>query len=179
MVQLGRQFLSAVYLMANYDTGKFQMWTANPTNDQDLVAVTEKGIEVTDNFCAANKTPADSGTGGNAGGQTDPKTGTPVEKSKGLSAGAIAGVVIAVLAFVTLIGIATWFFLKRRKAAVAGSQDPSRTSPHYDTLPSQIKDVHMQVYPKPELQGSSPDPYSHQISPQAPGPHANYRYELA
>ncbi|TPX16396.1 uncharacterized protein E0L32_004045 [Thyridium curvatum] len=186
MVQLGRQFLSAAYLMASYDTGKFQMRMANPTNDQNLVAVTEKGFEVTDNFCAADKTPTDSGTGGNAGNQTDPKTGTPVARSKSGTPGVISGVVIAVLAIVSLIGIATWFFLKRRKAAVAGrkaavagSQDPSRTSPHYDALPSQTKDVHMQVYPKPELQGSSPDPSSHQISPQAPGPHSNYRYELA
>ncbi|KAK8139053.1 hypothetical protein PG984_002433 [Apiospora sp. TS-2023a] len=50
--QLGRQFLSAAYLMVNMEADQFTLWAANPTSDQDLVAVDKANQEVTE-YCSA------------------------------------------------------------------------------------------------------------------------------
>ncbi|GME26875.1 acid protease [Neofusicoccum parvum] len=38
---LGRQFLSAAYMMANLDAKTFSLWAANPTDDELIVAINE------------------------------------------------------------------------------------------------------------------------------------------
>ena len=48
--QIGRQFLSAAYLMVNEETNQFTLWAADPTSDVDFVAFDATGKE-TDSIC--------------------------------------------------------------------------------------------------------------------------------
>lgn len=63
MLQIGRHFLSAAYIMVNYDVGEFLIWTANPTGSQDLVVLDATGAEF-DIFCLLNVNTATTTAGG-------------------------------------------------------------------------------------------------------------------
>ena len=95
---LGRYFLTAAYLMVDQDAGTFTLWQANPSESTDLATVTNAQSAAR---CDNNPPPV--------------KSSPSEEASKtGLSGGAIAGVVVGVLAFVAVVALSV-FFLRRRK----------------------------------------------------------------
>ncbi|KAK7908463.1 hypothetical protein PG985_015766 [Apiospora marii] len=135
--QLGRQFLSAAYLMVNMEADQFTLWSANPTSDQDLVAVDKANQEVTE-YCSAEQ----SGTsnGGDATG-SDPSstdsTGSSTSSSSSSQTGLIAGATVGAVAGVLLIGGAAFCIYRRRKRdnkgpqASGGESMQSPMPPHY------------------------------------------------
>lgn len=96
---LGRYFLTAAYLMVDQDAGTFTLWQANPSGDTDLAAVTSQRSAA---HCNDDPPPDRSSTGEEG-------------KQSGLSGGAIAGVVIGVLALLAVIGLLFLFIQKRKR----------------------------------------------------------------
>ncbi|KAK7951230.1 aspartic-type endopeptidase [Apiospora aurea] len=90
--QLGRQFLTAAYLMVNMDANQCTLWSANPTSDQNLVAVDTSDQEVTEYCGTGQSSPNNSGS--------DPSstaTGSSASSRTRLIAGAAAGSIGGVL----------------------------------------------------------------------------------
>ena len=122
MPKLGRQFLSAAYLMVNQDAQRFTLWPANPTNAQELVAIDKDGQEVTE-FCAEGKsTPSastetsrpsstTSATAGASSNATSPgstsSSSVPLTTIVGIAAGSVTGIILIVLA--------VWCLYRRRR----------------------------------------------------------------
>ncbi|KAH8647520.1 aspartic peptidase domain-containing protein [Ilyonectria robusta] len=92
--KLGQMFLSSAYLMVNEDADEFTLWEANPTTDENIVALDENGVKITESC-----------------------EGAPEEESEtpGLSTGAIAGIVLGVIAGVVLVMSGIVLFLRRRR----------------------------------------------------------------
>jgi hypothetical protein len=135
MPSLGKQFLSAAYLMANLDAETFTLWEADATKKGDeeaeLVAVDGEGNELTD-FCSTALTsgppqssPTKSPTGGSSdsneqdgeGGEEEQEKDRGGEEGggKGLSAGAIAGISVGVAVLAVALAIIAFLFARRRR----------------------------------------------------------------
>ncbi|PVH70383.1 acid protease [Cadophora sp. DSE1049] len=111
--QLGRQFLTAAYLMVNQDANQFTLWEANPTANEDLVAV-DVNNGVVDSFCAAS---AASSSTASAKPGVATSTGPAQNNSNRLSSGAIAGIAAGSVAIIAaIVGFLIFFLIKRRKA---------------------------------------------------------------
>ncbi len=168
---LGRNFLSAVYLMVNQDAGLFAMWKANPTSDLDLVAVDTAGNEI-NTFCAMNPPPnstINSSTGTDAGAGNSSSN----SNSSGPSAGPIVGGVFGCVAAVGLLGALFWY----RRTKSAGRN----TGEEY----GMTRTVARISYYKPRNEpydkaapGSSPA-LLHELHSDAYGLQPNSHYELA
>ncbi|EGE80593.2 hypothetical protein BDDG_03534 [Blastomyces dermatitidis ATCC 18188] len=89
---LGQSFLSYVYIHVNNDLKRFSIWQANPTEETDIVSL--------------------------AAGSCDPDpandSGSANSDSK-LGRGAIAGIVIGVVAGIALVGLAIWFLIWHKR----------------------------------------------------------------
>lgn len=133
IVQLGRQFLSAV-LTLNQDAGQFALWqAATPATPNageagpvpSLVAADESDKELAGTFCAAGEPPTAPPAGG--GDLIVPGVESPGASSaagSGLSApgaatttatGAILAAVVPTLVVLSCAGIALWWFCSRRR----------------------------------------------------------------
>ncbi|EFR04112.1 hypothetical protein MGYG_07119 [Nannizzia gypsea CBS 118893] len=84
MSYLGQPFLTSAYIYVNNDMKEFTVWQANATTATDLVTV-QSGSDNCDNDDASS-----------------------------LSGGAIAGIVVGVVAFLAIAALCLFFFLKRR-----------------------------------------------------------------
>ncbi|KAF5013988.1 hypothetical protein FDECE_18 [Fusarium decemcellulare] len=130
---LGRYFLTAAYLATNEDAGTFTLWKANPTSDQDLVALDTNNKAVdSQNLCTTPPVTSvlaepDEGQVSEVAEDTTSPSSTPKSKDKqepGLSGSAIAGIAAgAVLSVLTGIGIFAWWFLRRRRRRESGEAD--------------------------------------------------------
>lgn len=112
MAHLGWNFLSSAYVHVNQDAGEFYLWAANPTADQDLVAVDSTGKDVT-SFCAGG------GTTATAAPESAPPTG-----KRSLKAGAIAGIVIGSILGAGILGGLAFWLLRRRGVSAAEDVPP-------------------------------------------------------
>ncbi|KAK1633627.1 aspartic peptidase domain-containing protein [Colletotrichum phormii] len=123
MAQLGWQFLSAAYLQVNHDTSEFSLWQANPTWNQDIVALDSGNNDVV-NFCSSQSNDGNKTVngGGDAGGSGNDSSASP--SFSGLSRGAIAGIAVGGTAAIAIIVGAVLWFLKRKR-----SRAPSLPSP--------------------------------------------------
>lgn len=170
--QLGRQFLSAAYLMVNEETGQFSLWAANPTLDEDLAAFDADGKEA-DSIC-----PTTSSTNTTAP-QPDALTATASNKgpakaaSGGLSTGAIAGIVIAAVAVIALAsGLGVWLSRKKRARKAASQQGE-----YVETIVEEFPKARQTSY-QPELPDTSGQ-WPHEMYADRTGPSPGSRYELA
>ncbi|KAK2813803.1 hypothetical protein FQN50_000204 [Emmonsiellopsis sp. PD_5] len=93
---LGQIFLSAAYLYVNNDRKEFTLWQANPTKDTDIVAI----------------------------GRDNDACGIDQVEGSSMSKGALAGIVVGVVAGVALIGLVI-FYLVRRKQVQNGTRAKS------------------------------------------------------
>ncbi|ESZ93554.1 putative aspartic-type endopeptidase [Sclerotinia borealis F-4128] len=126
---LGRQFLTAAYLMLNQDAMTFTLWQANPTENEDLVAVDVRNNAMND-FCNSPSTPNNNSANGESGNSsstssssTPANTSTTNNKKSGtLSTGILIGVAVGSVAVIAFIaGIAAWCILRRRRNKVAAA----------------------------------------------------------
>lgn len=150
--QLGRQFLSSAYLMVNQDADEFTLWTANPTANEDLVAV-DTHNRVVEEFCSPTTPGGSAPTGSSPGG---PGNGIPGQSSAKLSGGAIAGIAIGAVAVIAIVGGLIFWCITRRKATLESG--PGFTSMvrqrKADTTTSSTY-ITPEAYGKSELSGNS------------------------
>ncbi|KAI1139320.1 acid protease [Hypoxylon sp. FL0543] len=161
MPQLGRQFLSAAYLMVNQDAGQFSLWAANPVSSEDLVAVDVNDADITAP-CASNASAVDSSS----------QASRP-EQASSSPAGKIAGAVVGGVGGLLILGfLAFWIIKKRREAIWSAAEQNGTMHPYAATdAPRQIP-----LEPKSELPDNSfivPAELEHRTQRSA------MRYELA
>jgi len=106
MPLLGRTFLTSAYLYVNYDQSEFTLWQANPTTDQNLVAVGSGP--------SCPTTPVTPTTSAGSSPSTPPNPSVPTGAIIG---GACGGA--AVLGI--LIGVAFFFRRRSRHVDAAGA----------------------------------------------------------
>ncbi|KKA17825.1 hypothetical protein T310_8237 [Rasamsonia emersonii CBS 393.64] len=159
---IGRQFFSAAYVMLNQDSNEFTLWAANPTTDEDLVAVDENN-QVVEQFCApgsGNTTQTPTNITSPQSASKPSATASPDKASRGLSGGAIAGIVVGSLAGIAAIAASTYYFCMRQDrdgmptaaaAAAAAAQDRSYVPPpSYSPLaPVEMENKYVQPYTGP------------------------------
>lgn len=98
--------------MVNQDANQFTLWEANPTANEDLVAV-DVNNGVVNSFCAAS---AASSSTASAKPGVATSTGPAQNNSNGLSSGAIAGIAAGSIAVIAgIVGFLIFFLIKRRK----------------------------------------------------------------
>ncbi|RYP50188.1 hypothetical protein DL768_004244 [Monosporascus sp. mg162] len=126
---LGRQFLSAAYVMVNQDTRKFTVWEANPTSVENLVGVNEEGEDNTD-WCVPEPVASASEPVASASERADPSPDqAPTEDGGNLPSGAIAGIAIGGVTFLAIIICVAFWQLRRRKASAAADPRPQSDAP--------------------------------------------------
>lgn len=120
---LRRYFLPAAYLMVNHDSNTFTMWQANPPISSNLVTVmSDKAAEACENVTGVVQpsATATTETGGSAESSSESSTQTP--------AGVIAGDTVGGLAFLAVVGLAVFFFLRRKRRQ--GESQPTHELPN-------------------------------------------------
>jgi hypothetical protein len=118
-LHLGRQFLSAAYVMLNEDSSSFTLWKANPTLKEYLMAVDKRNDPIHSN-CSVHVTSS--------------------SESK-LSKGAIAGIAVAALAAVLIIALVAYRTSKKNEKERAWLNQPARddqAQAHAKTGPAEI-----------------------------------------
>ncbi|KAF2006423.1 hypothetical protein P154DRAFT_518036 [Amniculicola lignicola CBS 123094] len=123
--KLGALFFAAAYLMVDHDKGEFTIAKANTEADSQKIM----GID-TPNNCVAelqegsltSSPPKSSTTNTNKSNPTDE------DQSTSLTRGAIAGIALGGVVFVSLIAGAVFFFWRRKRSA-AGYEVPRTDSP--------------------------------------------------
>jgi hypothetical protein len=107
MPLLGMTFLSSAYLSINYDTAEFTLWQANPTTDENILA-----IDSTGNGCTPVASPVASSV---AASSTASNSANSHKSSPSpFPVGAIAGIVVGVVVLI-IVGAAFWFCRTRRQ----------------------------------------------------------------
>lgn len=162
MPQLGRQFLSAAYLMVNQDAGQFTLWVANPTVNEDLVAVDTDGSDITETCTSAVPDEGSATAGSDAG---EPSS------SSSVSSGTIAGAVVGGIGGSALVGALAFWFIKKRRSGNGSEKDMLMQS--YAAAPSQQQPPG----PKPGLQYELAVP-PEELPPQSTGQSAPPPAEL-
>lgn len=115
--QLGQMFLSAAYLLVNHDADTFTLWeAADPTSvgREEIVGVDGRGGEISSAGGACR------GEGGLSSGNGSGGSNSSV------SAGVIAGSVLASLVGVGVMAGGVWFFLRRRRRRRVSEMDSGR-----------------------------------------------------
>lgn len=133
MPKLGMTFLQAAYLFVNYDTDKLTLWQAQITQKQNLVSVAS----------STTSCPSNSTSGSNVTGGVDPSNDESAN-STSLSGGAIAGIIVGVLACLSGVSLAVWLGCVRRRR-------------QGKTWPSNRNSVFGHLAPKAELEAPPHD----------------------
>ncbi|KAI2467421.1 acid protease [Annulohypoxylon bovei var. microspora] len=138
MPQLGRQFLSAAYLMVNQDARQFSLWAANPASSEDLVAVDADGVDITAS-CESN-----------ASTIINSSSSIPSpEHTSSSPPGTIAGAVVGSIGGLVILGmLAFWVIKKRREASSKAFNQNQIINPYSETEAQQ---------PPPESKPELPD----------------------
>jgi hypothetical protein len=104
MPLLGMTFLSSAYLSINYDNAEFTLWQANPTTDENILA-----IDSTGNGCTPVASPVASPIASPVAASSATSNGADSHKSSSsFPVGAIAGIVVGVVVLI-IVGAAFWF----------------------------------------------------------------------
>lgn len=177
---LGRQFLSSAYVMVNQDKEEFSLWSANPTDIQDLVAIDRAGDEVTE-FCAEPTTspspPSRTPDPSTSGGQSE---GLPTGAIAGIAVGAVAGLVIIVG------GLFSWHRRRKASAVAVAAQHAEQGGPAQGMNHQyQCQYQHPQPQPQPYHYLGAQESFKSELRDGWQGAelddtaaHANRRYEL-
>ncbi|KAM0428868.1 hypothetical protein ACHAPT_006668 [Fusarium lateritium] len=154
LISIGRFFFTAAYLASNEDAGKLTLWKANPTTDEDLVALDPSNKPI-DSQVTCTATPVstisakpdqgdwndqqsegkenDQGeksqtTGTGTGTATATPTSTP-KPDPGLSMAAKVGIAVGSgAAGLICIGLLAWLIIRRRRRAMGESDAMSLAS---------------------------------------------------
>ncbi|CAM1508966.1 Fc.00g027050.m01.CDS01 [Cosmosporella sp. VM-42] len=121
---LGRYFFTGAYVLSNQDANEFKLYEANPTSDEDLVAVNAKN-EAVDSQATCTVLPTAPAEAGQGDGKDDGSS-----SDSGLSSGAIAGIAVGVVV-PALIGMVLlwWWCMKRKKLSSGKGESEYQESP--------------------------------------------------
>ncbi|KAI1379867.1 acid protease [Hypoxylon crocopeplum] len=144
MPQLGRQFLSAAYLMVNQDARQFSLWAANPASDEDLVAVDTNDVDITAPCEASSAAVTDS---------SSPTSTSSPEQTSHSSAGTIAGAAVGGVGGLVMLGVLAFWVIKRRRRE--GSWKASEQNRAMNLYADTEFPPRQSVDTKPELPDSS------------------------
>ncbi|KAF4466355.1 Peptidase aspartic [Fusarium albosuccineum] len=137
---LGRYFLTAAYVVSNEDAGEFTVYQANPTSEEDLVALDEdnKVLSAQATCTVAPTTSADAGEGDGSSSSSNDNSdsnnngttnGSSDDSGGGLSTGATAGIAVGVVVPVVAgVGVFIWWLLKRKNAKAAEKEHLQSTA---------------------------------------------------
>lgn len=100
MPLLGMTFLSSAYLSINYDKAEFTLWQANPTTDENILAIDSTGNGCTPVASSVASQVAATSTTSNSADSHKSSSSFPVD--------AIAGIVVGVVVLI-IVGAAFWF----------------------------------------------------------------------
>ncbi|KAF7897927.1 uncharacterized protein EAF01_008893 [Botrytis porri] len=152
--QLGRQFLTAAYLMLNQDAKTFTLWEANPTENEDLVAVDGRNNPM-DDFCTSPSTPNNNSANGDLRNSNSTLTPTSTsaadsQSSGKVSTGLIVGAAIGSVAVISIIGgILIWYISQKKRkrnliaeAAVATNMAEKHPPGYHHSYADQIQFPH-------------------------------------
>ncbi|KAI1204968.1 acid protease [Annulohypoxylon truncatum] len=128
MPQLGRQFLSAAYVMVNQDTRQFSLWAANPVSGEDLVAVDVNNVDIT-TICESNASTIIS--------SSSPTPTPSPEKTSHSSPGKIAGAVVGSIGGLAILGVIAFWIIKKREASSEVSEQNEVIQPYVENERSQ------------------------------------------
>ena len=181
--QLGRQFLSAAYLMVNQDSNEFTLWKANPTASEDIVAVNSEN-KVVQEFCST------TGDGKSTTNPDSAKTSdagpNPVVVKKTLATGAIVGIAIAGVALLAALALLAFWLIRRRKktmkaAELSGVGGPSEAAAMMDGRNSFNHHIPSELYSAPATAGEFYKPMASPPQELASKPAArpDQHYELS
>ena len=148
---LGRTFLQEAYIVVDWESSNFTVGAAIPQSSTTDV----KGI-----LPASDGNTTVSGSGSQGGQPTSPSKGG----SSGISGGAIAGIVIGVLAILA-IAIGVFFFMRRRKQRQASANHGDYTAAPVEEDAHHARGV-QEHYP-PEKSGEKMEypPPAHPVEP--------------
>ncbi|ORY17615.1 hypothetical protein BCR34DRAFT_631499 [Clohesyomyces aquaticus] len=136
---VGRAFFTGAYMHVDNERESFTIWEANATTDKNLVSVTDAGVQAA---CPAStsrvQVPLSTSDGNSSSGI-------------GSNAGAIAGLVILVLAAIGMIGFVVYTAKAKTRPK---AENPSRDGGDSKWEKGELEDT-MRV-PVPELPGSDP-----------------------
>jgi len=148
---LGRQFLSSAYVMLNQDSGQFTLWEANPTTNEDLVAV-DVNNRVVEKFCTpslSNTTEMPSNIT-----STQPTTASSSSHSAsahGISRGAIAGIVVGSIAGIAgTAGLIYYYCIRSRRNAAARVPNTPGPPSYSPILQLELNNKSYQLYSEPQ-----------------------------
>ncbi|EQK97813.1 Peptidase aspartic [Ophiocordyceps sinensis CO18] len=137
---LGRYFFTGAYVMANRDANQFTLWEANPTSEENLVAVNDKNEvfpATAKGSCARQPTASLKPDGANSGGS-----------GASVSPGAMAGIAVGGAAAIVAAAALTWWLLRRKREAKATQPEPTFENGRDKPLQSPKQDPH---HPLPHL----------------------------
>ncbi|KAI4112284.1 MAG: hypothetical protein LQ345_006546 [Seirophora villosa] len=162
---LGRTFLQEAYLIADYERSTFSV---NQCRFDEKAAANIHPIFPTNNTIGTNA--------------TTPTNPDPGKDADGLSPGVIAAIVLALVGFLTILGI-SGTVLRRRKRR---DKEAKQSEPDEDSVIPNIADMegerelHSDERPRPELQGISVGPLEMEDEVAAVEMHVvgNESYEL-
>ena len=146
-LHLGRQFLSAAYVMINEDASSFTLWKANPTLKNYLMGVDKRNDPILSN-CSVHVAPS--------------------SESK-LSNGAIAGIAIAAVAAVLIIALVAYRSSKKSEKERAWMDEvpqDGQTQAHAKTGP--VADIPLQNMSTSELDVPTPQTPFTPFTPHVP-----------
>jgi hypothetical protein len=121
--------------MVDQDEGTFTLWQANPSSGSTLVPVMSTKVQTACQAC----TIGDLNTNGTSG-SADPsgKTGGGVpQSSTRLSAGAVAGIAVGVVATLGITGLALFLFLRSRRRKAVQQQNAMSAGGESDVVPQE------------------------------------------
>jgi hypothetical protein len=113
--------------MMNQDTNQFTLWEANATSNTDLVALdSANNVIESSNFCSAVTTTTGEANATTTDTSSGTSTSPAITKSSSIGSGAIAGIVVGVVAVVAILaGVALWYIRKRKNDTKYSAAAPS------------------------------------------------------
>lgn len=162
LAQLGRQFLSIVYLMLNQDANSFTLWeAATSTGPEDLVAVDQKNERI-GSFCASKAGDSPNSSSSSSADDAGSTSGNDNDNESTFSTGAIVGVVIGGVAGAGIIAAIVVFIMarkrkmRRRLQQSSGEQYNEPVYMYHQRQPPKELEANPKTWDPFELPGESP-----------------------
>ncbi|KAM4063719.1 peptidase aspartic [Hirsutella rhossiliensis] len=155
---LGRYFLTSAYLMANRGANQFTLWEANPTSEENLVAVNDKNEvfpATAKEVCARQPTASlqpERGSSSNGGGS-----------GASITPGAVAGIAVGAAAALLAAAALIWWLLGRKRKGKTTQSEPNfQNGRDLSQSPKQNLGYPSQGFPHFIPQEISSEPMKHQ-----------------
>ncbi|KAM0556101.1 hypothetical protein ACHAPJ_006090 [Fusarium lateritium] len=151
---LGRYFLTAAYVVSNLDANEFTIYQANPSSEEDLVALDEnnKSIDAQTSCTVQPTASADPGEGDGSKNESSSSEATETSSSgdsnnsnsnsdsnsdegggdTGLTTGAVVGIAVGIcVPAIAGVAFIVWFLMRRKQKAQAAEKQHLESTAAY------------------------------------------------